>query len=210
MGVWWGRTWWNTPGLRAGCLLTPESGKLFPLLQPENAFRYLQDNFKRQSNKRAKGTGENSQWAGRKQGLVFVSPLVMEGTLWSERAQLRLPVPRLLLPPGLSSQTGHAQMTDMPLISSLIHLGHNPTTSWVWKEAWVCSPCFTMGWAFFVAKGTRISLLSLSTFKSGTVYAWTAGRTLLLLAHRSGSLGLLQKGSVQRAPHCSLSPAQVI
>lgn len=66
-----------------------------------------------------------------------------------------------------------------------------------------------VGWAFCVAKGTRIPAL-----KCGLVYAWPAGCSLplpslptsgplmVLSLDRSplSSLGQLQKGSVQRAP----------
>lgn len=59
MGAWWGRTRWNTPGLRAVCLLTPESGKVFPLLLPLDTFKATQ--LKRQSSGKAKGIGEYTQ-----------------------------------------------------------------------------------------------------------------------------------------------------
>lgn len=79
----------------------------------------------------------------------------MEGTLQSKWAQRRQPVSRLLLP-QLSSQTGHALMTDTLLFSSLIHSQHNPTTSWVPTEGMGVP---ATGWAFLVVKGTCISAL---------------------------------------------------
>lgn len=61
--------------------------------------------------------GENSQWAGSK--VWFLSLPWLWRALWSERAQLRLPVQSH----RLSSQPCHALMTDIPLITTLPRLG---------------------------------------------------------------------------------------
>lgn len=131
----------------------------------------------------------------------------MEGTLQHKWAQRRPPVPRLLLLLlQLSLQTGHALMTDTPLLSSLNHLWHNPTTSWVPTEGMGVP---ATGWAFLVAKGTSISALRRCV---------CLGCRLLLPAHRptpahpwSSELPWsAAEGFGAEGPHCSLSPAQVI
>lgn len=81
----------------------------------------------------------------------------MEGTLQNKRARQRLP--RLLLRLELSSQTGHALMTDMPLISHCL--------VFLFTYGTILPPagCIqgmgvpAMGWAPLVAKGIRISTL---------------------------------------------------
>lgn len=103
----------------------------------------------------------------------------MEGTLRSEWAQAGLPVPRLLLlPPELSPQTGHALMTDVSVQFSY-SLKAQPCELGVYRGMGVPAT----GWAFLVAKGTRSQ-----HFKFGVVYAWTAGCTLPLPAHRPASV----------------------
>lgn len=127
MGVWWGRTRWNTPGLRAGCLLTPKSGKLFPLLQPENAFRYFQGNL------RGRAIREQRGWARTRSGQearfgFCLSPgyggrsVEREGTVETACA------------------VSQAVITALSCSDDRYATDHNPTTSWVCKEAWVISP----------------------------------------------------------------------
>lgn len=85
---------------------------------------------------------------------------------------------------------------NMLLLSSLINLRHNPTTSWVPTEGMGVT---ATGWAFLVAKGTHISAY-LSTLALCMLGLRAAPRPSLPTDPPQHTHGPLQKGSVQRPP----------
>lgn len=152
----------------------------------------------------------------RKQGLVFISPPpgklsdhsgLWEGTLQSKGAWQRLPVPRLLLQLELSSQTSHALVTD----NTTVQFSYSLTAqSYLQLGAYRRHGCACHGVGFPCCHGHPY--LNALDLVLGVLRLQAAPcPSLPTKTPPLNSLGLLlRKGSVQRAPHCSLSPAQVI